>query len=49
VEARKFLDLYEHAGRVVGALGFTRPKLVLQWHRLIGDRVSVDEAIAQLS
>jgi NADPH-dependent 2,4-dienoyl-CoA reductase/sulfur reductase-like enzyme len=49
VEARKFLALYEHAGRVVGALGFTRPKLVLQCRRLIADRVSVDDAVAQLS
>lgn len=49
VEDRKFLALYEHAGRLVGALGFSRPKLVLQCRRLIAERVSVDEAVAQLS
>src|SRR5437763_7129788 len=49
VEDRKFLALYEHAGRVVGALGFSRPKLVLQCRRLIAERVSMDEALAQLS
>jgi len=49
VEDRKFLALYSHAGRVVGALGFNRPKLVLQSRRLIAERLSVDEALAQLS
>jgi len=48
VDDRKFLALYEHAGRVVGALGFTRPKLVLQCRRLIAERVSVDVAVGQL-
>jgi len=49
VEDRKFLALYEHAGRLVGALGFTRPKLVLQCRRLIAERVSIDEALTQLT
>jgi NADPH-dependent 2,4-dienoyl-CoA reductase/sulfur reductase-like enzyme len=49
VEDRKFLALYEHAGRVVGALGFSRPKLVLQCRRLIAERVSMDDALAQLN
>jgi len=49
VQDRKFLALYEHAGRVVGALGFSRPKLVLQCRRLIADRVSLDEALGQLT
>ena len=49
VDDRKFLALYEHAGRVVGALGFTRPKLVLQCRRLIAERVTIDEAVAQLT
>ena len=49
VDDRKFLALYEHAGRVVGALGFTRPKLVLQCRRLIAERLTIAEAIAQLS
>jgi NADPH-dependent 2,4-dienoyl-CoA reductase/sulfur reductase-like enzyme len=49
IEARKFLALYEHAGRVVGALGFSRPKLVLQCRRLIAERVPIGDAIAQLS
>jgi len=49
VEDRKFLALYEHAGRLVGALGFTRPKLFLQCRRLIAERVSIDEALTQLT
>jgi len=49
VEDRKFLALYEHVGRLVGALGFTRPKLVLQCRRLIAERVSIDEALTQLT
>jgi len=44
----KFLALYEHAGRLVGALGFSRPKLVLQARRLIAERATMDEAVAQL-
>jgi hypothetical protein len=34
--------------RLDDALGFTRPKLVLQCRRLIADRLSLDDAIAQL-
>jgi NADPH-dependent 2,4-dienoyl-CoA reductase/sulfur reductase-like enzyme len=49
VDERKFLAVYEHAGRLVGALGFSRPKLVLQCRRLIAERMSVDDALAQLS
>ncbi len=49
IEDRKFLALYEHAGRLVGALGFSRPKLVLQCRRLIAERLSMDEALAQLT
>jgi NADPH-dependent 2,4-dienoyl-CoA reductase/sulfur reductase-like enzyme len=48
VEDRKFLALYEHAGYLVGALGFSRPKLVLQCRRLIAERLSMDDALAQL-
>jgi NADPH-dependent 2,4-dienoyl-CoA reductase/sulfur reductase-like enzyme len=48
VEDRKFLALYEHAGRLVGALAFSRPKLLLQCRRLIAERLTIDEAIAQL-
>jgi len=44
----KFLALYAHAGRLVGALGFSRPKLVLQCRRLIAERGTIDDAIAQL-
>ena len=49
VDNRRFLALYEHAGRVVGALGFSRPKLVLQCRRLIAERMSVADALAAFS
>ena len=49
VEDRKFLALYEHAGRLVGALAFSRPKLLLQCRRLIAERLGIDEAITQLT
>ena len=49
VDDRRFLALYEHAGRVVGALGFSRPKLVLQCRRLIAERMSVVDALAAFS
>jgi NADPH-dependent 2,4-dienoyl-CoA reductase/sulfur reductase-like enzyme len=49
VEDRKFLALYEHAGRLVGALAFSRPKPLLQCRRLIAEGVTIDDAIAQLA
>jgi len=45
----KFVALYEDGGRLVGALGFSRPKLVLQARRLIAERATMDEAVAALS
>jgi NADPH-dependent 2,4-dienoyl-CoA reductase/sulfur reductase-like enzyme len=39
-------DQYGRAGRLVGALGFSRPKLVLGYRRLIAERASFDAAVA---
>jgi 3-phenylpropionate/trans-cinnamate dioxygenase ferredoxin reductase component len=49
IEARKFVALYEHAGRLVGALAFSRPKPLLQCRRLIAERATIDEAVAHLT
>ena len=49
IESRKFVALYEHAGRLVGALAFSRPKPLLAARRLIAERTTMDDAVAQLS
>ncbi|MCU1450431.1 MAG: pyridine nucleotide-disulfide oxidoreductase [Acidimicrobiales bacterium] len=49
IEARKFVALYEHAGRLVGALAFSRPKPLLAARRLIAERATISEAVAQLA
>jgi len=47
VEERKFVALYEHAGRLVGALAFSRPKPLLACRRLIAERATMGDALAQ--
>jgi NADPH-dependent 2,4-dienoyl-CoA reductase/sulfur reductase-like enzyme len=49
IEDRKFLALYEHAGRLVGALAFSRPKPLLQCRRLIAEGTTIDDAVAQFA
>ena len=46
IEDRKFVAVYGRAGRLVGALGFSRPKLVLAYRRLIAEGASFDAALA---
>ena len=46
IEDRKFVALYGRAGHLVAALGFSRPKLVLQARRLIADRLPWEDALA---
>jgi 3-phenylpropionate/trans-cinnamate dioxygenase ferredoxin reductase subunit len=43
---RKFVALFGRAGRLVGALGFSSPRLVMQYRRLIAERASWDDALA---
>ncbi|GJM38257.1 MAG: pyridine nucleotide-disulfide oxidoreductase [Acidimicrobiales bacterium] len=46
VEERRFAALYGREGRLVGVLGFNRPRHVMQYKTLIEQGVSYDEALA---
>jgi 3-phenylpropionate/trans-cinnamate dioxygenase ferredoxin reductase subunit len=42
---RQFVSLFGRGGRIVGALGFNRPRQVMQYRRLISERASWDTAL----
>src|SRR5205823_1573175 len=42
---RQFVALFGRAGRIIGALGFNRPRNVMQYRRLISERASWDDAL----
>jgi 3-phenylpropionate/trans-cinnamate dioxygenase ferredoxin reductase component len=42
---RQFVALFGRAGRLVGALGFNRPRFVMQYRRIIAERGSWDDAL----
>jgi NADPH-dependent 2,4-dienoyl-CoA reductase/sulfur reductase-like enzyme len=42
---RQFVALFGGGGRLVGALGFNRPRLVMQYRRMIAERGSWDDAL----
>jgi NADPH-dependent 2,4-dienoyl-CoA reductase/sulfur reductase-like enzyme len=46
LDERRFVALFGRAGRLVGALGFSRPRIVMQYRRMIADRASWDDALA---
>lgn len=46
VEERKFAALYGRAGRVVGVLGFNRPRHVMRYRAMVADRLSWEDALA---
>jgi NADPH-dependent 2,4-dienoyl-CoA reductase/sulfur reductase-like enzyme len=48
-EERRFVALFGRDGRLVGALGFSRPRLVMQYRRMIADRASWKDALAHAS
>jgi len=43
---RQFVALFGRNGRLFGALGFNRPRFVMQYRRIIAERGSWDDAIA---
>jgi NADPH-dependent 2,4-dienoyl-CoA reductase/sulfur reductase-like enzyme len=45
LEERQFVALFGARGRIVGALGFNRPRFVMQYRRLIAQRASWDDAL----
>lgn len=46
VDDRKFVAIYGRDGRIVGCLGFSMPRWVMQYRRLIAERATWDEALA---
>jgi Reductase C-terminal len=46
LDERRFVALFGRGGRLVGALGFSRPRLVMQYRRMIADRASWSDALA---
>ena len=45
LEERQFVALFGVGGRLVGALGFNRPRFVMQYRRLIAERGTWDDAL----
>jgi NADPH-dependent 2,4-dienoyl-CoA reductase/sulfur reductase-like enzyme len=46
VEERKFAAVYGKGGRVVGVLGMNRPRVVMQYRRLIAAGASWEDALS---
>lgn len=45
-DERAFVALYGRAGRLVGAVGVSRPRLLMQFRKVIGERMSFDDGIS---
>ncbi len=45
LEERQFVALFGKDGRITGALGFNRPRNVMQYRKLIAERGSWDDAL----
>ena len=46
LDERQFVALFGRAGRLLGALGFNRPRFVMQYRRIIAERGSWADALA---
>lgn len=46
LEERRFVAIFERGGRLTGAVAFSRPRLLMQFRRLIAARASFEEALA---
>ncbi len=44
LEERRFVALFGRDGRLVGALGFSRPRQVMQYRRMVEQRATFDDA-----
>jgi NADPH-dependent 2,4-dienoyl-CoA reductase/sulfur reductase-like enzyme len=49
IAERRFVALYGRAGRLTGALGFSRPRQLMRYRQLLEAGASFDEALAQPS
>ena len=45
LEARRFVAIFERGGRISGVLGFSEPRRVMQYRRLVAERASFDAAL----
>jgi 3-phenylpropionate/trans-cinnamate dioxygenase ferredoxin reductase subunit len=48
LEERRFVALFGRGGRLVGALGFSRPRQVMQYRRMVEQRATFDDATAHM-
>jgi hypothetical protein len=46
LDDRRFVALFGRTGRLVGALGFRRPRQVMQYRRMIEERSTFEDAVA---
>jgi NADPH-dependent 2,4-dienoyl-CoA reductase/sulfur reductase-like enzyme len=42
---RRFVAIFERGGRISGVLGFSQPRLVMQYRRMVSERASFDAAL----
>jgi hypothetical protein len=47
LDEKRFVSIFGRAGRLVGALGFSMPAKVIQYRKMIEDRVSFADALAR--
>jgi NADPH-dependent 2,4-dienoyl-CoA reductase/sulfur reductase-like enzyme len=47
IEELQFVGLFGHGGRIVGALGFSRARHIMQYRRMIAERASWEDALAK--
>lgn len=45
LEARRFVAIFERGGRISGVLGFSEPRRVMQYRRLVAEQASFDAAL----
>ncbi len=45
LDERRFVAVFGRASRLVGALGFSRPRIVMQYRRMIAERASWQDAL----
>jgi NADPH-dependent 2,4-dienoyl-CoA reductase/sulfur reductase-like enzyme len=45
LDERRFVALFGRGGRLVGALGFSRPRLVMQYRAMVAEQSSFDAAV----
>jgi len=47
IDELQFVGLFGRDGRIVGALGFNRARVIMQYRRMIAERASWDDALAK--